>query len=326
MYDLKIYGPCWLAPGVLGFDGKGYWFHKFFRMMPGFDFHDAIDVKKTSTLNGNTNNMDIAGPEKGYGPRNLFPRCIAVRLWSGETWNSVGLAGPSLKSLFQLPGFIRQDVPTMLSLMSPKHEKRERLAEIRQVVQLIREEIPIDSLPIAFQLNLSCPNTGLNPDDLVDEGVELLEIMARIKRPKILKFNIFAPPKAMRRISEHPECAGLCATNCPASKDMAKFILNWNRHHLKSPLELRDQKFGSGGYSGTSLLPIVADWNRRVRDEGVTIPINLGGGIRHPDHVDFLVEHGLLRRGIDSIFFASAAMVRPWQVQPIIRRAHQLLG
>ncbi len=327
MYNLQPFGPCWTAPGVLGFDGKGYWFHPYFRFLPGFDFTGATDTKKTTTLDGNTKNMDITGPEKGYGPSEFFPRCIKLKWWSGDTWNSVGLAGPSLRDLLRLPGFIRRDVPTIISLMSTKGEKKERIKDMREAVKIIREEIPdIDSLPIAIHCNVSCPNTGLDPDHLVEESVEYLDIWAAIRRPKILKYNIFAPVEAMVRVANHEECAALCATNCPASKDMYPYIIDWNKRYPKSPLEKRDQGFGSGGYSGTALLPLVAEWARRVQDAGVTKPLNIGGGVRHPDHVNFLVRHARLRRGVDSIFFASAAMVRPWRVRGIIRRAHQLLG
>jgi imidazole glycerol phosphate synthase subunit HisF len=60
----------------------------------------------------------------------------------------------------------------------------------------------------------------------------------------------------------------------------------------------------------------VADWVAAARATGICKPINAGGGILSAR--DALT---LLDAGADSVFIGSAAILRPWRVAGIIRRA-----
>lgn len=317
--------PCWDAPGVRGWMGEGYWFHKYFRFLPGYDFSGSTRVGKTTTYDHNTGNMPFHGPEKLFAPKELFPKCIWFSLLRSETTNAVGLSGPGARALVKAGLLEKSSEPFMISFMSNKKTVEERLEDFRRFVVLLKASG--SSAPYAVQINLSCPNTGIHYDELVTEGVDMLHIGAAIGVPLIVKYNIFAPAPVVRATAEHSACDAVCGTNAPPFDAMMQLDPPL-AHHFKngSPLPPRDERFGGGGYSGHSLLYEAAKWGRELRRAGIRKPINLGGGIRHPFDVDYLVTKAGLRKGVDSVFFASAAMIRPWQVQPIIRRAHELLG
>ena len=178
---------------------------------------------------------------------------------------------------------------------------------------------------LGLQINISCPNTGLDPA-LVREGIAILELAEALRIPVMPKINLLAPVMAVKEIAAHPACDALCFTNALPFGSMPESF-DWQRMFPGgSPLARRGERFGGGGYSSEILLPHVARYNCELLDAGVEKPRNVGGGLRYDYNVDFLVDTGNLRRGVDSVFFASAAMVRPWNIRSIIDRAHTLLG
>ena len=78
-------------------------------------------------------------------------------------------------------------------------------------------------------------------------------------------------------------------------------------------------KYGGGGISGRPLRALVCEWILRLRYAGFTKPINGGGGILSPEDA----EH-YRQAGASSIFLGSVAVLRPWRVRGIIRRANEL--
>lgn len=328
---LRPFGPCWDAAGTRGYNKEGWWFHRHYRRFfkERFDFTGCTPVGKTTTLPMNAGNMPIMGAEEKFAPLERFPKCIWFSFLTGETINSVSLSGPGFEKLATHSNLLKQEGPFMGSFMSIRPKKEERLEEFRIFcAAFVASMLETTCLtPFIWQVNISCPNTGLDPSHLVNEATEMLDIAAESGLRIVIKLNLFAPPAAVRKIGEHPACAGVCSTNALPFDEMKKYLPDFHKRFRRgSPLRRRDEKFGGGGYSGEKLLPYVAGWWQQVLQEGYQKPCNALGGIRHPDHVDYLVAQIGLRRSIDSISIASAAMVRPWQVQPIIRRAHKLLG
>ena len=80
-------------------------------------------------------------------------------------------------------------------------------------------------------------------------------------------------------------------------------------------------EFGGGGLSGKPLLPIVAEWVASAKKAGITKPIIAGGGILSPNDVNVLKD-----AGASSVSVSSAAILRGWRVNKIIRRANQIFS
>lgn len=329
------FGPCLDAPGIRGFDGEGYWYHRHLRryLRKYFNFEGSTRVEKTVTIPSRmgplykeSGNMPL-GDEWPYEPVEKFPRSIWMNLWTGATLNAISLANPGLQKLCR-DGFVRHSTePYMLSFMAVGRTPTERLAECKAAVRLLGFYIhPAMRRHIGLQINMTCPNTGHDTAESVREASAMLDIFATLDIPLVVKINLLTSVGDAKAIAAHPSCDALCFTNAIPFGEM-RWAFDWSELFPNgSPLGRRDSRFGGGGFSCKELLPHVAFYARLLRQAGVEKPFNAGGGIRCADDVDFLVDFGGLVRGHDSIFFASAAMVRPWNVAPIIARAHARLG
>jgi len=318
------YGNVLGASGVQGFFGEGYAFHRLLGPL-GPNFDDMTFVAKTTTLRARAGNMPLADT---YEPLELKPKCIWMNPFSTTALNAVGLSGPGIEKLLEgrRPhlGLFRWQMryaPFFISFMPVEETAEKRFAEMRGFVKILKPRLRgFSGLP-ALQINVSCPNTGLDPDKLVSEVRGLLDIASDLNIPLMPKFNVLAPPETVIEMSKHPSYDATCISNTiPFGK---YFPEAWWRRRFPngSPLE----KFGGGGLSGKHLFPVVREWMQEALRVGMTKPMNVGGGILKMKDVDELIGAGL-RPQIDSIFLGTVAMVRPWRVVGIITHADKALS
>lgn len=326
------FGPCWDAPGVRGWMGEGYWYHRLPFVRKWLKMEKSTFVSKTTTIPDRIPPKDGIMPIAStlpWAPLEPFPRCIWMNFSSKRTVNAVGLSGPGAATLL-IHGLLdvrRDERPFQISFMSVALTPEERLDEFKKFVGYVCQCWP--GTEFGVQINLSCPNAGLNPAHLVKEAIAMLDAaqpLVDLGIPIIVKVNLLAPIPTVKEISAHPNCDALCTTNAIPFGSLPEQI-PWKQLFPRgSPVKRRNPNHGGGGYSGPELLPMVARYIRRAQDAGVTKPWNAGGGIRHARDVEYLVAKAGLMRGRDSIFFASAAMVCPKNVPGIIEAAHRFLG
>ncbi len=312
----------WDAPGVRGWIGEGYWFHRLpiYQKAVAALNDGSTFVSKTTTLDENDGKMPLRGKEELYAPREWKPRCISVNFFNARTFNAIGLSGPGIRALIEI-GILKRPGSSMLSFAAVKPTSAERLEETRGFVHILMNS-PVPIGRIGVQVNITCPNTGHDVNKLVLEVIPQLDALVPLSEagiPIIVKINLFTPIELAEKIAEHEATAALCVTNALAFKDAQQLL---NLRYRSSPLA----EFGGGGFSGPEMLPHLRDYVRCLFSAGVTCPLNVGGGIRHEKHVTYLVEEAGLRRGVDSIFIASAMLSRPWNVPGIVRRVHMLLA
>ncbi|MFH1761783.1 MAG: hypothetical protein ABIA63_11850 [bacterium] len=307
------FGPALDAAGVEGFFGEGYFHHRFFRPF-GLNFKGCTFVAKTTTLQARQGNMPMK--KNGITPKETKPACIKVYFLKGMMLNAVGLSGPGAEALFNSGRWQKRTTPFFISFMSTHSMPEARISELKRFVLMFKKYLPRFSAKVGLQINYSCPNAGLNPDELVYEAAEGLEIAGRLNIPLMPKFNILAPIKAILEISENQNCDAICVSNAIPFGHLPEKI-KWQRlfGSEDSPLA----KFGGGGLSGRPLLIPVAEWVDSAIKAGVKKPINAGGGILHPYDVDTLFN-----AGASSVFIGSMATLRPWRVKKTIARAYYL--
>lgn len=121
------------------------------------------------------------------------------------------------------------------------------------------------SAPFGLQINLSCPNTGHDPHELIGESAKVLEIASSLGVPIMPKYSIAsAPIKAVFRLNDHPYCDAICVSNTlPFGWQGIDWKSVWGS--TTSPLA----KLGGGGLSGKTLRPLVCEWIMRLRDAGL---------------------------------------------------------
>ncbi|HTK04853.1 MAG TPA: hypothetical protein VL500_04675 [Candidatus Eisenbacteria bacterium] len=303
------FGPVLDASGVRGFFGEGYAHHGLWKPF-GLRFKGSTFVAKTTTFAARAGNMPLGDDLR---PKHVKPECVVVKFSRGVALNAVGLSGPGAKALFARGLWQRRVDPFFISFMSVAPTMPERLAEVASFVTEFALHLPSFAAPVALQMNFSCPNVGVDHGAVVEEVSWSLRLASILGIPLVPKFNALLPMDAAVEISRLHHCDGLCVSNTLPWGALPDRI-DWKGLFGSDTSPLA--KFGGGGLSGAPLLPLVADWVAAARATGICKPINAGGGILSAR--DALT---LLDAGADSVFIGSAAILRPWRVAGIIRRA-----
>lgn len=306
------------ASGARGFFGEGYWFHRPWSRL-GLDYSGSTFVAKTTTLRRREGNMPLG--EDGTTPRERVPKCIVVKPLKGVVLNSVGLSGPGAEELVRRwgNGEVRQPTaPYFVSFMSVAASSAERVAEAEAFAETLRAGMGRMPGPFGLQLNLSCPNVGVDPSKLAAEADDTLEALRSLELPLAVKLNALVPPEVAARMSDHPACdAVVCSNTIPWGKLPDRIDWKGLFGSDGSPLA----HLGGGGLSGAPLVPIVRDWIRELRSCGVSKPVVGGGGVLSADDAMELV-----RAGADAVELGSVSILRPWRVGGIVRYCNYVLG
>jgi dihydroorotate dehydrogenase len=313
------FGRVWDMSGVRGFFGEGYANHK--PLAPfGLTFRGSRLTSKTTTLDTREGNMPLG--KDGITPIEFAPKCIKVDLRGGYALNAVSLSGPGLEFLLNTGHWQQMTVPWIFSFMSVAATADDRLAELLEAVWMLYRYLDGFQTEFIFQQNFSCPNVkGLEHkvDETVEEVLESFAIVARILPglPQVPKLSVTMPPKAAKKIADNKYCDGLCCSNTVRWGELPDQI-DWKQFFDKSgksPLE----HLGGGGLSGKPLLPLVIEWIRQVRAEGVYKPIIGGGGILGPKDAI-----AIRQAGANAIAVGSMSMLRPWRMQKTIDVGNQI--
>ncbi|MAG11905.1 MAG: hypothetical protein CMI52_03810 [Parcubacteria group bacterium] len=297
------------ASGVQGFFGEGFWFHKYARPF-GLNFDGMTFVSKTTTLNERAGNI---------GEDWHFPKCIVVKHGKAIALNSVGLPGPGADALLRTDRWQRRTEPFLISFMSVLKIPEDRIGEFTQFCRLLAEHRNRFRTPFGLQINVSCPNAGLDTSHLTDEVKEYVCIANQhLDIPIMIKINATELVAVAKKMSLIDGCDAICVSNTiPWGKLPEK--IDWKGLFGSDESPLAKYDFGNGGLSGAPLLPIVESWVKKARQSGITIPINAGGGILSPADAERLIH-----AGADSVFIGSMAFLRPWRVARTIRRINKL--
>lgn len=319
------FGSAWVGSGGVGFfSGGEYWFHPYYRKIFGKRFcpERLTFVAKTATLNprrgkkfGEEGNMKLA--DDGVSPKQRRPDCISATplgFMGGYLLNAVGLSNMGIRWLLQQKEWQGRNEPFFISFMPVSHGE-DMLQETSAFARILRQELPCFRSPVGLQVNLSCPNARADLGKVAQNAFVMLDVLSELNIPLALKFSILTPPEVIYEISRHPACDALvCFNTIPYGKHER---IAWRKlFPFGSPLA----KYGSGGLSGKPLLPLVCERIRGLRGLGIIKPINASGGILHPRDVDWVKK-----AGADGISLATALVQRPWRIQSIVERAHNIL-
>jgi dihydroorotate dehydrogenase len=298
------------ASGARSWFGDGYSFH---RWVPGLSFDGSTFVAKTTTLHPRRGNAVIR-PD-GLTPKIFGQRAVKINWWKGAVLNAFGLPGPGLKALLDSGRWQQIKEPFFLSFMAVEQSPKESLHEVQSFVRMLKKELPNFSAPVGMQVNFSCPN--VHPREHVTTFRHHLDEYQALDVPIMPKLSVNIPVDAAMAIEEHTNCDAICVSNSIPWGERSDRI-DWKGiFGDESPLK----DFGGGGLSGGFLLPLVAEWIRNARSQGLKKPINAGGGILKPSDVDVLAE-----AGASSVFVGSIAILRGWRLQATIGHANRVFA
>lgn len=320
LHDID-FGTSIIASGTQNFGGEGWWYHLPFYLFPGFTFKGTTFVSKTTTLAPREGNMPLI---KGKTtPREIKPKCIYVNFLRGYTVNNVSLSGPGFSELLKAKTFEHiSQKPWMLSFMTVGATLDEKEKEIKGFVNLIkahRDELGT----FAIQLNVSCPNTGHDVHkNFLAETEHLITFLDDLNVPLVLKISAELPIDLAKVLSDNERVDAFCVSNTIPWDNISDVDKLKYFGRIESPLAKRQHLFtvkGNGGVSGKYLLPRVKNWVFQARLAGIKKPIIAGGGILCKRDVKELYYVGA-----DAISPGTVAMLRPWRLKGIIRKAQEL--
>lgn len=320
----------WGASGVSNFHGQHYWFHRYVRIL-GHNFEGSALVAKTSTLLPRKGNMPLTAD--GVTPRELLPKCIYVDRINELALNAVSLSGPGLEALINMGLWQKLTQPFQISVMSLAKTPEERKAELKECFLLGNSLARRCKTQIGIQLNLSCPNGGLDTSSLIEEALPILSMATDTldrRIPLNVKLGPDAAPKSVAKIAEHERCDALVALNTLGFGKHPTWAtetrpVNWKKFFgtddpAKSPIARYFPGF-PGGLSGAPLRPFLLEWLRKVRALGVTKHINAGGGLFTKQHL-----YEVKTAGADSVSIGSLSFLKPLRPTSFIRDAQEIFG
>lgn len=319
------FGSVFNASGARGFAGEGYWFHRLWRPF-GLSYEGSTFVSKTTTLTPRGGNMVLG---EDHRPARLLPDCIVVKPFSGVVLNAVGLSGPGLAALATGAGAVGTsraaagpwaaglpEGPVVLSVMSVADTSSRRTCEVARMVSLL--EPLVDALGrsrVAIQVNVSCPNVGVNPANLAAEARVYLNDVEALGVGVMVKLNAIVPVDVAVRVADHPACDAVVVSNTiPWGKLPDRIDWAGIFGTDVSPLA----RYGGGGLSGAPLLPVVVDWIAEARRVGLRKPVVGGGGILSEGDADRVLD-----AGASAVELGSVSILRPWRVRGIIRHVDE---
>jgi dihydroorotate dehydrogenase len=313
-------GKVFAASGTLNFFGNGWWYHFWYKLLfPGFrKLKECTFISKTTTWYPRTGNMSL---RKNLQPKALLPDCIKVYPFKGIALNSVGLSGPGAEALFASQVWQKMEKPFFISFMPVGAHLLDRYKETKKFINLFKKESSKFNAPVGIQVNISCPNTERKLPDSEDssmtvETITILKEFAKLNVPIDLKVNVFFNIDLLKTIDERKLCDVITMSNTiPFGSECTE--IDWTNLFPDgiSPIK----KYGGGGLSGKVILPVVLRKIKEMRYAGIKMPIKGGGGIMCPNDVDKMKAVGA-----DAIEFATVAMLRPWRVKKIIKRAEEI--
>jgi dihydroorotate dehydrogenase (NAD+) catalytic subunit len=206
--------------------------------------------------------------------------------------NSIGLANPGLARVRaeQLP-WLAANLRKARVLLNVVGFEAEHFAEV--VAGLDQ----FDSI-VAFEINLSCPNTGAGGLEFGAEPSAVARVIelcrARTTRPLVAKLS-----------PALPDIAGMAQVARGAGADGVS-VVNTLPGYLAGPGGTPRLGHGSGGMSGPALLPTGVLAVRRIMDRSGGMPVIGVGGIRSGDDA-----RQYLQAGAALVAIGTAALADP---------------
>lgn len=275
----EIFGTTFQNPVILAAGTAGYGL-------------ELAGVSELDRLGGIVCKAVSAEPREGNRP----PR---VAEFAGGMLNSVGLANPGLARVRA------HELPRLAAALT-------RCRIVVNVVGFTLEEYarvvaglePVDGI-VAYELNLSCPNTSAGGVEFGADAACVARIVAECRRVTRRGISAKLSPTL-------PDIAGMAVVARDAGAD-AVTVVNTIPGLLFEGAGTR-LGHGNGGVSGPALLPIGVLAVRRVIERSGGMPVIGVGGVRSADDV-----RQYLRAGATLVGVGTAALADPRVPERIVR-------
>jgi dihydroorotate dehydrogenase len=318
--DNLFRSPVIASSGLLGIIGEGYKYHRIFKILLPilFSFKWITFQMKTITACKKIGNMELS-KEDGITPVGFRPNCIYANFWKGYGVNNVSFSNPGIKVILDKGVLQKIEGELHLSIMFISQDLKRRIDEAKIIVSVLKTELKkFKATRIFLHWNVSCPNTGHNPQEsFLNSFRQEHEILKKLGLPIILKVGWSFPINVILELQKSEMIFGVDAINTIPFDDLPaftkkKYFKRDINNEFISPLDKYQDKFlvkGRGGVSGNPIRPYALRWIRMARKAGFVLPIIGGGGILWPWHV-----FQFKKAGATAISPGSVSFLRPFNL------------
>lgn len=269
-----------LEAGALNSLGEGWPFHRYYKHISGFSFDGATFISKTITTYENTKHVKM---KKKLQDIRFFPSHIKTCLVKGLIFDAIDLAGPGAGALIKEGKWQKRPTPFFISFTTIGNSKSYRLAETKEFVLLLKNNLPYFGPAIGIEKNASYP------ENVFQELDEKLAIIKKLELPILLKVSTTTKPELVKKLIDNGLCDAITVSASPCSLE----------------------------YFHPSPTPI-ASWIKDGRDKGIEIPINAGSGVSSKEDVDIMDK-----AGASAISICTPTIISiPWAIQGLIDYAN----
>lgn len=300
------------ASGARGFFGEGYWFHTILRWF-GWSLDKTTLVTKTATLHEVEGNMHV---KNRIIPMGLWPKCIVIKWLRGVVLNAIGLTNPGIQWLLDQGKWQRWPEPFVISVTSIAETKEQRLAELKEIVALLKPYKYGFQSAFALEDNVSCPNTGHDRVITTDELAVRAKILKGLGVPVFAKFSAVEFVHILQYAAGHYD-ASVIGNTVPYGDER----IDWPKLFGKRGSPLARRGYTGGGLSAPEGFAFALDRAIQLRERGIDIALILANGIR----TGYDVERAKNAHAT-TIATGSCLLVRPWNEPDIIQTATALFS
>lgn len=308
--------------------GGGWRQHKPLKLIPGYSWQGSTFISKTTTLYERPGKMPLRADLQS---EEYLPDCVYVDWRKAIALNDISLSGPGAMILLNLSIWQKMTKPLLISFMSVAPDKKSRLIETRAFcvyLDRVRRIQPRFLAKFGLEINDSCPNAGHDPQTLVAEAAEKLEVVRTIlpDLPVVWKINALTSPEEAKQVVDTglldavavsntiPWLQNATWTNKPSTQ------IDWQKLFGTDISPLKQRGYGDGGLSGWPLLNLVIEWVATSRDIGITIPIKAEGGIQKEQDISRLACVGA-----DAVGLGCVSFLRPQRLKGLIDHGNMIL-
>lgn len=308
------FGTVFCAPWVRGFYKEEPWFYIFLRALD-LTWKQTTFMAKTVTLFAHKGNVPL---KRNGKPKYLWSNYVYWNPLRRFMVNSFGLSNPGFHYCAQI--WKKFTEPYVISVITLEETRTGRDEEFKLFIQALVDFAKESSVAFAIQYNAGCPNAGAHNNAAHKELIDEIDVRANQLRsvgmPILLNCSPAMPFDIL--MDTYIKWDGLIVGNTiafghPCIPDWTKITFDGISPLMKRGLNV------AGGYSGKEATSISVALIKKLRDNGVDVPIIGGNSIQSTADVD-----AFRKAGANAIMLGSIALNNPLEVSSIIEYANAL--
>ncbi len=243
-------------------------------------------------------------------PRRLFARS-RVRMRGG---GGLLLRELSYRPLTDMLAHVPQTKPIFLPITVVSKDKHTRKEIWQSVLAVLEAHIQTGVAPFGVIVDTTIADLSGTYDENIAEIAEVLQLLSTLHVPLGVRFSVLTPPDVVGDIVRLLQCDALFVAESVPWHSLTPESRKVFFRRETSPFP-KDAGFVLGKY----IVPLMQEWVRQLRRQGIRKPI-VGVGALRPSDVGAYKDAGVSAL----VLGAGIRVLWPWNIFGVIRRARKV--